>query len=123
MCKVFVDGALKSRNSQRVEFLALDKMMMCYFSCALTELISRHIALEVPLEQLHYQQSFGPTPTAVAADVNRCEDPHKSRSQTIPLNVSLSMGLALMLPVCWPSVAYWHDPIDVDQFPSPAATV
>ena len=80
MCKVFVDGALKRRNSQRVEFRALDKMKMCYFSCALTELISRHVALEVPLEQLHYQQSFGPTPTAVAADVNRCEDPHKSRS-------------------------------------------
>jgi hypothetical protein len=31
------------------------------------------------------------------------------------------MGLALMLPVCWLSVAYWHDRIDVDQFPSPAA--
>jgi hypothetical protein len=43
MCRFCVNSALKSRHSRRVELRASCKVMTCYFSCALTELISRQI--------------------------------------------------------------------------------
>jgi hypothetical protein len=43
MCRFFVNSALKSRHSRRVELRASCKVITSYFSCALTELISRQI--------------------------------------------------------------------------------
>ena len=80
MCRFCVNSALKSRHSQRVELRASCKVMTCYFSCALTELISRYTALEIRLEQFQYQQSFSPAPTAAAGEENRYKNPHKNRS-------------------------------------------
>ena len=80
MCRFCVNSALKSRHSQRVELRASCKVMTRYFSCALTEPISRHTALKIRREQLQYQQSFGPAPTAAAGEVNRYENPDKNRS-------------------------------------------
>ena len=80
MCTFCVNSALKSRHSQRVELRASCKVMTCYFSGALTELISRQTALEIRLEQLQYQQSLGPAPTAAAGEVNRYENSDKNRS-------------------------------------------
>ena len=80
MCRFCVNSALKSRHSQRVELRASCKVVTCYFSCALTELISRHAAMEIRLEQFQYQQSFGPAPTAATGEVYRYENPDKNRS-------------------------------------------
>ena len=80
MCRFCVNSALKSRHSQRVELRASCEMMTCYFSCALTKLISRHTAMEIRLEQFQYQQSFGSAPTAAAGEVNRYENSDKNRS-------------------------------------------
>ena len=69
-----INGALKGRNSQREKFRALRETMTGYFSRALPELISRHASFEVPLEQVHYQYSFGTAPTAAVGEVNGYED-------------------------------------------------
>ena len=68
MCRFCVNSALKSRHNHRVEFRASCKVMTCYFSCALTELISSYTPLEIRLEQFQYQQSFSPAPTAAYFD-------------------------------------------------------
>jgi hypothetical protein len=80
MCLISVNGTLKSRNSQRVKFPATREMMIGYFSYAPTELISRHVALEVSLEQFHYQRSFSAVPTATVGEVPRCKDSDENRS-------------------------------------------
>lgn len=73
-------GALKGRNNQRVQFRAAHEMLTGYFSYALGELISRHVALEVSLKKSHYQQPFGVAPAPVG-EVNGQEDSDKNRSQ------------------------------------------
>lgn len=75
-----INGALKTRNSQRIKFRALRETMIGYFSRALTELISRHVCFKVPLEQVHYQYSFGAAPTAAVGEVNGYDDADEKHS-------------------------------------------
>lgn len=80
MCGYCGHGALKGRNNQRVQFRAAHEMLTGCFSYALGELISRHIALEVSLEEFHYQQPFDVAPAPVG-EINGQEDSDENRSQ------------------------------------------
>jgi hypothetical protein len=71
---------LKTSNSYRVKFRALYEMMICYCARALTDLISRYVALKVPFEQVHYQQSLCAAPMAEMGQVKPNEDPEKNHS-------------------------------------------
>lgn len=76
--KFCINGALKSSDRQRVKFRAPYEMMICYFSCTLTKLISGYVVLEVSFEQFHYQQSL--SAAAVASEVKEYEEAEKNRS-------------------------------------------
>ena len=51
-----INGALKSRDNERVEFVAASEMLTDYFSCAPTKFLNGHVAFEVALEQVNQQQ-------------------------------------------------------------------
>ena len=62
-----------------MEFRALHETTTYYSTRALTELVSTHLALEIALEQLQYQQSFNAPPTVAAGEINRYDSSDKSR--------------------------------------------
>ena len=54
-----VNGVLKGRDSHRIERRAVYEVTISYLPCALSELVSRHVAAEIVVEQVRQQQSFG----------------------------------------------------------------